>query len=613
MRGPRYPAAARPSGRWTGVGRGYGAAVPASPRSAARALARRALRRPPVVHRAPGAPPAVALTFDDGPSEWTAAIAGALEAHGAAARSSSSARPSSAIPTCWPRLVRGGHEIGNHLWSHADPERQAPAELRAELDRTRGRRRGGDGRPARASPARRTAARPPSVARAARRGGAGLIVIRSVDPEDWRAESAEEIVERVLAAVGPGDIVCLHDGIAPGNRGTPSPGGHRRGGRAARPRAARARPAPGHRLRAAGVSELVSLVMPAWRPRADWLRAAVASALDERGCALELLVVDDGSDPPVAPLLADVGDERLRVLRVQHGGPYAARNAALQRGRRRVRALRRRRRRRGAGQHRAAARRSPAPPRGALAYGATLLCDEALVPLAPRRSRLGPRGRRVARRACWAASTSTSSRSSSRGRSLERSGPWEERAFAVSAATGTTCCARPSTRPRAASTRSSPATAGTRARSQGGRRRRGRARRAARARSLLRAPPRAARHAAGAPRLRPLHARPGARARLGGRARARRAGARRAPPAAIRGPALALAAPLGAAGGARRQGRGRQTRTPPASAAELPAVVAAPAPCRAAVRRPSRPTRPAGGASPPAGSTSRRCSGPNRG
>lgn len=74
---------------------------------------------------------------------------------------------------------------------------------------------------------------------------------------------------------------------------------------------------------------LVSLVMPAWRPRADWLHAAVGSALAERGCELELIVVDDGSEEPVADVLGDVDDPRLRTIRVEHGGPGAARNAGI--------------------------------------------------------------------------------------------------------------------------------------------------------------------------------------------------------------------------------------------------------------------------------------------
>jgi glycosyltransferase involved in cell wall biosynthesis/peptidoglycan/xylan/chitin deacetylase (PgdA/CDA1 family) len=73
----------------------------------------------------------------------------------------------------------------------------------------------------------------------------------------------------------------------------------------------------------------VSLVMPAWRPREDWLNAAVDSALDEPAASIELIVVDDGSDPPVAQLLDGVADPRLRVLRIDHAGPAAARDAGF--------------------------------------------------------------------------------------------------------------------------------------------------------------------------------------------------------------------------------------------------------------------------------------------
>ena len=73
----------------------------------------------------------------------------------------------------------------------------------------------------------------------------------------------------------------------------------------------------------------VSLIMPAWRPRSEWLREAVASALDEPDCEVELIVVDDGSEEPVERLLAGVNDARLRPIRVEHAGPYAARNAGV--------------------------------------------------------------------------------------------------------------------------------------------------------------------------------------------------------------------------------------------------------------------------------------------
>ena len=43
------------------------------------------------------------------------------------------------------------------------------------------------------------------------------------------------------------------------------------------------------------MSALVSLVMPVWRPRPEWLQQAVTSALDEHACAIELIVVVGGS------------------------------------------------------------------------------------------------------------------------------------------------------------------------------------------------------------------------------------------------------------------------------------------------------------------------------
>ncbi len=74
---------------------------------------------------------------------------------------------------------------------------------------------------------------------------------------------------------------------------------------------------------------LVSLVMPAWRPRADWLEEAVEGALRQRDCRIELLVVDDGSPEPVAELLSGFDDPRLRPMRIDHAGAAAATNAGM--------------------------------------------------------------------------------------------------------------------------------------------------------------------------------------------------------------------------------------------------------------------------------------------
>jgi peptidoglycan-N-acetylglucosamine deacetylase len=183
-----------------------------------RALARRVLRAPPIVYRAPGRPNAVALTFDDGPSQWTAEIAAALETHGCRGTFFVRGAAAEERPEAVAALAQAGHEVGNHLWSHTDPARQTPGALRAEIERTAA-------AIASATGTRPDLVRPPycgaprRVAWAARRGGASVIALRSVDPADWNADSAAEIVEHVLAEVGPGDIVCLHDGVVPGTSG----------------------------------------------------------------------------------------------------------------------------------------------------------------------------------------------------------------------------------------------------------------------------------------------------------------------------------------------------------------------------------------------------------
>jgi peptidoglycan/xylan/chitin deacetylase (PgdA/CDA1 family) len=181
----------------------------------------RLLGVPRVVKRAPGRPPAIALTFDDGPSPWTLDIAAALEAHGCRGTFFLLGSAAAQRPDVVRTLARAGHELGNHLWSHADPASQSRAVLRDEIERAAH----AIGEAAGAPPA---LLRPPycgapeAVARAARRGGGTLVVLRSVDPADWSLDGAEQIAERVLQAAQPGDIVCLHDGVAPGNTGTDS-------------------------------------------------------------------------------------------------------------------------------------------------------------------------------------------------------------------------------------------------------------------------------------------------------------------------------------------------------------------------------------------------------
>ena len=75
--------------------------------------------------------------------------------------------------------------------------------------------------------------------------------------------------------------------------------------------------------------QLVSFIMPIWRPRADWLRQSIESVLAQRGCEFELIIVDDGNLSPVEGLLGWLEDRRVSILCTPHGGASQARNAGL--------------------------------------------------------------------------------------------------------------------------------------------------------------------------------------------------------------------------------------------------------------------------------------------
>lgn len=163
----------------------------------------------------------VALTFDDGPGPWTAEIAGTLEEHECRGTFFVLGASVEREPGIVRALAEAGHELGNHLWSHADPARQGRRAIRAELLRTAAAVRNAVG-------AEPTLVRPPycgapgRVATAASWTGVTHVVLRSVDPADWRATDPDDVAEEVLAKIEPGGIVCLHDGVSPGNSGTPT-------------------------------------------------------------------------------------------------------------------------------------------------------------------------------------------------------------------------------------------------------------------------------------------------------------------------------------------------------------------------------------------------------
>jgi len=178
-----------------------------------RHLRRRLLGGPGIVYRGTSDRAEVALTFDDGPSRWTAEIAATLEEHDC--RGTFFVRGSAIEhhPQVLVALAQAGHELGNHLWSHGDPTAQSRDEIRSEIRQTGDAVRAVTGRSPRL--VRPPYCRAPQVvADAARRTGVRAVVQRSLGAADWCAKSPEEVSIPLLEGAIAGDIVCLHDGIS---------------------------------------------------------------------------------------------------------------------------------------------------------------------------------------------------------------------------------------------------------------------------------------------------------------------------------------------------------------------------------------------------------------
>jgi peptidoglycan/xylan/chitin deacetylase (PgdA/CDA1 family) len=155
------------------------------------------------------AEPLIALTFDDGPSEWTEPILDLLADHDAYATFFVVGSAVEGREASLERARSDGHEVGSHTFSHPHPSTLDDDELREEI------RRGAEAaggaklvRPPYGEDAER-------FDRLAEELGLGPTVLWSVDPRDWEATDGRVIVERVLAGVAAGAIVDLHDGRRP--------------------------------------------------------------------------------------------------------------------------------------------------------------------------------------------------------------------------------------------------------------------------------------------------------------------------------------------------------------------------------------------------------------
>jgi len=165
-----------------------------------------------IEHRHGIAEPLVALTYDDGPSEWTVPILEHFAEHDGRATFFvlGNAIDGEERRATLRRTVAEGHEIGNHTFTHpGDLATLDEAVIREEIGRAQSSIREVAGvEPVHwRTPFLRTSERLLSVV-----STLGLTHVGcSVMPGDWELD-ADEIAEGVRPHLRPGAVIVLHDG-----------------------------------------------------------------------------------------------------------------------------------------------------------------------------------------------------------------------------------------------------------------------------------------------------------------------------------------------------------------------------------------------------------------
>ena len=152
----------------------------------------------------------VALTFDDGPDPFhTPRVLDVLDQHHVKATFFMMGRQVERYPKVAREVLRRGHEIGNHSYSHPKLILMSPRRVRDEIERTDTllRNIGVSGeihfRPPHAS---KFIVLPYVLVQMGK-----LCVMGDVDPEEWKERPAAVMTEAILREVRPGSIIGLHD------------------------------------------------------------------------------------------------------------------------------------------------------------------------------------------------------------------------------------------------------------------------------------------------------------------------------------------------------------------------------------------------------------------
>lgn len=150
--------------------------------------------------------PMVALTFDDGPSQYTPGILDTLEKYESRATFFEVGNRVNQYPDTVMRISRMGCEIGNHSYDHALLGNASAAKIHSEISGTDEKIKAITGK-------KTTLLRPPygSIGSSLRRNAGLPMILWSIDTLDWKYRNADTVYRSVINHVKDGDIILMHD------------------------------------------------------------------------------------------------------------------------------------------------------------------------------------------------------------------------------------------------------------------------------------------------------------------------------------------------------------------------------------------------------------------
>ncbi len=172
---------------------------------------------PTLYHQGAGGEHQVAITFDDGPDpRWTPKILDILKAVNVKAAFFLVGVNAERYPGLVRRIVNEGHEIGNHTYYHPNLALCWPEHIRLELNATQLLLETITGRAttlfrppyaADTGPTQLSELAPLKIAEDLNY----LVVLESIDPQDWAKPGADIILRRVKQQRRDGSVILLHD------------------------------------------------------------------------------------------------------------------------------------------------------------------------------------------------------------------------------------------------------------------------------------------------------------------------------------------------------------------------------------------------------------------